>query len=85
MRDVLSVPLFVAGVKVSFFVARVEFQVGVLAPEDFGGKSPSARIWSHLLCLCVICIGNCEAGACALYFQAPATQATPIQIPYFLE
>ena len=30
MRDVLSVPLFVAGVKVSFFVARVEFQVGVL-------------------------------------------------------
>ena len=35
MRDVLSVPLFVAAVQVSFFVARVEFQVGVLAPEEF--------------------------------------------------
>ena len=35
MRDVLSVPLFVAAVQVSFFVTRVEFQVGVLAPEEF--------------------------------------------------
>ena len=32
MSDVLSAPLFVAAV--SFFVARVDFQVGVLAPED---------------------------------------------------
>ena len=32
MSDVLSAPLFVAAV--SFFVARVDFQLGVLAPED---------------------------------------------------
>ena len=33
LSDVLSAPLFVAAV--SFFVAGVEFQVGVLAPEVF--------------------------------------------------
>ena len=32
MSDVLSAPLFVAAA--SFLVARVDFQVGVLAPED---------------------------------------------------
>ena len=28
--------------------------------RSFGGKSSWARIWSHLLCLCVICMGNCS-------------------------
>ena len=28
--------------------------------SSFGGKSSWARIWSHLLCLCVICMGNCS-------------------------
>ena len=27
--------------------------------RSFGEISSWARIWSHLLCLCVICVGNC--------------------------
>ena len=58
--NVLSAPLFVAAV--SFFVARVEFQVGVLAPEVFRCQIfPCKDLQSAFLCLlfCSICTRNC--------------------------
>ena len=53
LSDVLSAPRFL--VDVFSFVVHVEFQVGVLAPEEFRWKkSHSARNCSHLLCFCCV-------------------------------
>ena len=57
LSDVLYVPLFVAAV--SFFVARVEFQVGVLPPGVFRCQIfPREDLQSAFLCLlfCSICL-----------------------------
>ena len=60
LSDVLYAPLFVAAV--SFFVARVEFQVGVLPPGVFRCQIfPCEDLQSAFLCLlfCSICMRNC--------------------------
>ena len=54
-RVMLSAPLFVAAV--SFFVACVEFQVGVLAPEEsLGVKSSPARIDNSAFLRLLFCL-----------------------------
>ena len=55
LSDVVSAPLFVAAV--SFFVACVEFQVGVLAPEEsLGVKSSPARIDNSAFLRLLFCL-----------------------------
>ena len=44
-----SSSLFTLNLKLAFSLQR-----------SVGGKSFWARIWSHLLCFCVICMGNCS-------------------------
>ena len=74
LSDVPSAPRFL--VDVFSFVVHAEFEVGVLAPEEFGGKSSWARIWSHLLCLFVTQFGECDSSTnpvCAV--AEPGAQA----------
>ena len=53
LSDVLSVPRFL--VHVFSFVVHAEFQVGVLASEEFRWKkSYSPRNCSHFLCCCCV-------------------------------
>ena len=58
LSDILSAPRFL--VDVFSFVVHAEFEVSVLTSEEFRWKISGSRIWSHLLCLCVICMGNCS-------------------------
>ena len=62
--DVPSAPRFL--VDVFSFVVHAEFEVGVLAPEEFRwkiflGEDLEPAIWSHLLCLCVTQFGECDS------------------------
>ena len=60
LSDVLSTPRFL--VDVFSFVVHAEFQVGVLAPEEFRWTILLGEELQPLvvLLLCVICMGNCS-------------------------
>ena len=60
LSDVFCAPRFL--VDVFSFVVHAEFQVGVLAPEEFRWKILLGEELQPLvvLLLCVICMGNCS-------------------------
>ena len=60
--DVPSTPRFL--VDVFSFVVHAEFEVGVLALEEFRWKifpDEDLEICSHLLCLCATQFGECDS------------------------
>ena len=58
LSDVPSAPRVL--VDVFSFVDHAEFEVGVLAPEEFRWKIFQGEDLEPLVELCVICMGNCS-------------------------